>query len=396
MTGYEASDSNFARKHSRSQEWLAQNSITGQATPTETDPSGFAGDLTERRYRELIDHSPHATVVHEAGRLVYVNPAAVRWIAATTADQLVGHSIAEFFQLASVPAFLVRLSALQHMGDASEPSEAILTKFDGTTLAVEAISVLTRWEGRPAYQVIFRDISADKAVEAHVRLQAALIDAVSDPVIGTTRDGIITSWNPAAELVYRRSASEALNQPIRAMVGARLDPAAILASGGIAHFDHRTFGGSARTKVSVSSTESGFLVVIADQSVSQRAELAESVLDSLHEAVVVADRQGNVTFFNDAAERVLGIEAGGGAIPEQVAALVAGLVGGQPRSGADADVAESERVGGRVDESIVEFSHADGDRIALRVNSQLLDPENPDQSDVVLSFSDFAAGPSLR
>lgn len=394
MTGSEASASNFARKHSCEQELVAPNSVTDQATPDDAGPSEFAVDPFERRYRELIEHSPHATVVHEAGRLVYVNPAAVRWIAANSADQLVGHPIAEFVQLASVPAFLVRLSALQQLGDASEPSEAILTKFDGTTLAVEAISVLTRWEGRPAYQVIFRDISADKAVEAHVRLQAALIDAVSDAVIGTTRDGIITSWNHAAELMYRRSATEALNQPIRAMVGVRLDPAAILASGGIAHLDHRTFGGSARVKVSVSATGSGFLVVITDQSAVRRAELAESILDSLHEAVVVADRQGTVKYFNAVAAQLLGIEPVDGAVPTGVAALIAGLLGGRHGSGAAADVDESVPAGGRVDEPTVEFSRGDGRRIVLRVNRRLLEPENPDQSDIVLSISDVAAGPS--
>jgi len=385
MTGSEASDSNFARKQSSGHEWLAPKSLTDQAAPSETDPSEFAVDVTERRYRELIDHSPHATVVHEAGRLVYLNPAAVRWIAATTADQLVGHPIAEFFQLASVPAFLVRLSALERIGDASEPSEAILNKFDGTTLAVEAISVLTRWEGRPAYQVIFRDISAEKAVEAHIRLQAALIEAVSDPVIGTNRDGMITSWNPAAERVYQRSAGEALNQPIRAMVGARLDPAAIVASGGIAHLDHRPNSGSARAEVSVSPTDSGFLVVIADQSVLRRAERAESVLAGLQEAVVVADRHGNATFANDAAKRVLGIEADAGAIRP---AVVTGLLGGQ----CGADVAEPVPADGRVDESTVEFPRGDGNRIVLRVNRRLLDAENPDQSDIVLSFSEFPAG----
>lgn len=396
MTGSEAATSNCARKQSYGEELVAQGTITGQATPDVTGLSEFAVELMERRYRELIDHSPHATVIHEAGRLVYVNPAAVRWIAATSADQLVGHSIAEFVQLASVPAFLVRLSALQHLGDASEPSEAVLTKFDGTTLVVEVISVLTRWEGRPAYQVIFRDISADRAVEAHVRLQAALIDAVSDPVIGTTRDGIVTSWNPAAELVYRRSASEALNQPIRAMVGARLDPAAILAAGGIAHLDHRTIGGSVRTKVSVSATDSGFLVVITDQSVLRRAELAESVLDSLQQAVVVADRQGDVRYFNAAAERVLGIELADEAIPATVTALVARLLDGQLGAGAAVAVDESMPAGGQFDESVVEFSRRDGGRIALTVNRRLLDPENPDQSDIVLSLSDVAAGPQAR
>lgn len=37
------------------------------------------------------------------------------------------------------------------------------------TLDVEAVSVLTVWEGKPAYQVIFRDLIARKASQASLR-----------------------------------------------------------------------------------------------------------------------------------------------------------------------------------------------------------------------------------
>ena len=76
--------------------------------------------------------------------------------------------ITAFVNPESVPAMLSRIAGLRRQGDISEPSEATMLRFDGTRLDVEAVSVLTVWSGEPAYQVIFRDVSAQKAVEANM------------------------------------------------------------------------------------------------------------------------------------------------------------------------------------------------------------------------------------
>src|SRR5690349_14189294 len=47
-------------------------------------------DPAERRFRELLDYCPDAICVHQHGRLVYINAAGVRWMAANSADQLIG------------------------------------------------------------------------------------------------------------------------------------------------------------------------------------------------------------------------------------------------------------------------------------------------------------------
>ncbi|MGB8390843.1 PAS domain-containing protein, partial [Mycobacterium sp.] len=39
-------------------------------------------EVVEQRYRRLVDHSPNAICVHDGGRVVYINPAGVRWIGA--------------------------------------------------------------------------------------------------------------------------------------------------------------------------------------------------------------------------------------------------------------------------------------------------------------------------
>lgn len=81
----------------------------------------MTGGQDHQYYRRLVDHSPDAICVHEAGRVVYVNPAGVRWIGAGSSAQLVGHLITEFVAASSVPQMLERIAALREQGDASSP-----------------------------------------------------------------------------------------------------------------------------------------------------------------------------------------------------------------------------------------------------------------------------------
>ncbi len=54
---------------------------------------------SEERYRALTDCSPDAHAVHRDGRLLYVNPSAVRKLGAHIPDELLGRSILEFLHL---------------------------------------------------------------------------------------------------------------------------------------------------------------------------------------------------------------------------------------------------------------------------------------------------------
>src|SRR5215472_9058751 len=50
--------------------------------------------------------------------------------------------------------------------------------------------------------------------EPHAQLQARLIESAAIPIIGKTLEGIITSWNRAAERMYGYSPQEAVGLPI--------------------------------------------------------------------------------------------------------------------------------------------------------------------------------------
>ncbi len=241
--------------------------------------------------------------------------------------------------------------------------------------------------------MILRDLSAQKAVEAGLRFQAALVTHVSDAIVATTAHGEVISWNPAAEVIYGRSAADVLGLPISEVVGATLEPASIVAAGRVQHSTHRSADGTALTmRVSVSPMSEGYVVLCADQTALRRAEQHfQTVVHSLDEGVVVISAGGEVESINPAALRIMGVPEigvdavefaklatvpvydGDGALlsPDQQPALE--MLTASPRQGVIYGV---DRL-------------SDGRRIWVSVNWSALDPTDPIRSSVLVSFVDI-------
>jgi diguanylate cyclase (GGDEF)-like protein/PAS domain S-box-containing protein len=120
---------------------------------------------------------------------------------------------------------------------------------------------------------------------------------------------VVTSWNPAAETVYGYSAREAIGRPVHEVVGAPLDPAAIVAGGGVTQSSHRRSNGSwLAVRVSAAQMDHGYVLVCADETARRRAEEHyTTVVASIQEGVVVIGPTGLVESVNPAAQRILGV-----------------------------------------------------------------------------------------
>ena len=269
----------------------------------------LAHGLTEEGYRRLVERSPDGICVSVDGRVVYVNEAGARLMLADSSERLVGRPISDFVAAESIPALLSGIAALREVGDCTARYPAQMIRADGSLLAIEVVVVLTVWENELAHQVITRDVSVRHDAEAALRYQAALVNHVSDAIIGTTRP----AWSPAGirrpRAIYGRSAAEAI-RPARSasLVGAAIDPVAIVASGGIVHSTHCSADGAPLdVRVSAAAMDNGYVFVCCDLTALHRAEQHfEAVVASMSEGIIVTDKDGRIKSINPAAVRIMG------------------------------------------------------------------------------------------
>ncbi|OKH84817.1 hypothetical protein EB75_03190 [Mycobacterium sp. ST-F2] len=108
---------------------------------------------------------------------------------------------------------------------------SVLLRCDGTTLDIEATTVATPWEGRPAHQTVLRAVTTPIVLHSNTINHELHVRHAPEAIITATVDGLITGWNIAAERLFGRSVADSLGQLIRDALGVELDVVAIAAEG---------------------------------------------------------------------------------------------------------------------------------------------------------------------
>ncbi|MEA5361765.1 EAL domain-containing protein [Amycolatopsis sp., V23-08] len=336
----------------------------------------------------LVELSPDAICVHENGVVTYANRAALEAFAACTADEVVGRRFTDFVTEDSRPALLEKLVLLTEPGAATEPVEALMSRLDGSKFAVETQTVLMAGN---SYQVVMRDITAKKAASDALRYQAALVAHVSDALIATTGEGVVTSWNPAAETVYGWTAAEAVGRRASELVGAPLDLPALRRRGGVAEALHRGRDGAPLTvRVSAAEMNDGWVLVCADETARRRAEQNyRTVVASLDEGVLMVGPGGLIEAANPAACRILGV-AEADLIGVPCHTLVLFTEGGQWIPPDEMPSVQTRRTGVTHNGLVVRLRRPDGRDVWVSLTSRLLNPDDPTAATVVTSFTDIS------
>jgi PAS domain S-box-containing protein len=119
---------------------------------------------SEERYRCLVEVSPDTIAVYANGRIVYVNPAAIKLFRAHDESELIGKPIQEVVHPDYKELECQRVSGtMEH--DITQPmTEEKFLCLDGTVVDVEVVSVPTTFKGMAAVQVIARNITDRKLV----------------------------------------------------------------------------------------------------------------------------------------------------------------------------------------------------------------------------------------
>lgn len=112
---------------------------------------------SERRYRALVEWSPTPIAVQHNATLLYVNPATVRMMGATSADDLIGKSIFDFIRPSDHDAAKERMHAPAVEG-VNAPAFAMgIITLDGALREVEVEGTAINYDGRTALLASFHE-----------------------------------------------------------------------------------------------------------------------------------------------------------------------------------------------------------------------------------------------
>jgi PAS domain S-box-containing protein len=132
---------------------------------------------SEERYRRLVEYAPDAMLVHSEGVCHYANGAALRMFGAGGVEQLVGQTIVSIVHPDYRADAEKRMRQLEETEIASLGKEQKMVRFDGTSVDVEARGININYRGKPAVQVILRDITLRKRLQEELTEKVAQLEA---------------------------------------------------------------------------------------------------------------------------------------------------------------------------------------------------------------------------
>jgi PAS domain S-box-containing protein len=189
---------------------------------TEQRRSEEALRASEARYRALVESSPDGIGIHQDGRVVFINPAGARLLGAQSPDELVGKPAMDLLHPDYREVVRERIQRSLATGQPAPPLMEKFIRLDGTVIDVEVTAVPIMWEGRPAMQVVFRDITERKRMEEELKASEEryrdLFENANDGIYILDGAGRIVSFNRKAEEITGYTFEEVRGQPYTLLV----------------------------------------------------------------------------------------------------------------------------------------------------------------------------------
>jgi PAS domain S-box-containing protein len=168
---------------------------------------------SEDRYRSLVELSPDAILVHSEGVFVFANQAAARLLGAERPDDLVGVPILEIVHPDSHGVVLGRVDAGSR-GESAPLLEERFVRLDGAVVEVEVAAIPLTFEGRPAGQIVVRDITERKRVERELIEAQSRYRTLVETIPMVTYIDRVEEWSTAVYMSPQ--VEEMLGYPVQA------------------------------------------------------------------------------------------------------------------------------------------------------------------------------------
>lgn len=176
---------------------------------------------SDAAYRSLFELGPDGVAVHQDGRLVMINERGARLLGYSSPAELIGMPVEELLHPDDREMAAARIQAALNEGRWGPPVEERFRRRDGSYITAEVATSPFVWAGRPAVQVVARDISERRRLEAGVAETAAHLTAVLGSLklaVAVEAEGRIAYANEAFARIYGWELSEVIGRPVAELI----------------------------------------------------------------------------------------------------------------------------------------------------------------------------------
>jgi PAS domain S-box-containing protein len=296
--------------------------------------SSIAHDLSERMqasqtFHNILNLAPVSMLaVNTSGNIIFVN-SLTEELFGYHREEMLGQQV-EFLlpegSKSKHPSLRDEFFAHPHIRPMGPEIETFGRRKDGSEIAVEiGLSTSEAVGGETLAVATIKDVTESKRLLEYAQRMEAIVESSDDAIMGRDLNGIITSWNRAAERICGYSAAEMIGQDASRLVPSENKKEMDSLMEGVRKGEETRNYETARirkdgTEFPVAVTISpirdvhgnviGSSTIARDITERKKAERyvrkMASIIESTDDAIISTDRDGIVTSWNPGAERMYG------------------------------------------------------------------------------------------